>query len=154
MTKLDFDFFGAYVFALIVLGALVAAGIAYGQPMIVFLAVLSAGFGWLSSVAQIWQCGWGLLAPIIAPRFSKICTQRISSSAPSARYSSVHTLTTGSISSTDIRASVRSWRGEKQTTRQRPLSLSATINPPRSTASPRASARNAGKSLAKTKVWG
>jgi len=55
MTKLDFDFFGAYVFALIVLGALVAAGIAYGQPMIVFLAVLSAGFGWLSSVAQIWQ---------------------------------------------------------------------------------------------------
>ena len=26
------------------------------------------------SFAQIWQCGCGLLAPMISPRFSKICT--------------------------------------------------------------------------------
>ena len=32
MTKLDWDFFGAYIFALIVLGGLIAAGIAYGLP--------------------------------------------------------------------------------------------------------------------------
>ena len=33
-----------------------------------------AGSSGTCSVAQIWQCGCGLLAPIIAPRFSKICT--------------------------------------------------------------------------------
>ena len=31
-------------------------------------------------VAQIWQCGCGLLAPIISPRFSKICTAPMSGS--------------------------------------------------------------------------
>ena len=34
MTKLDWDFFGAYIFALIVLGGLIAAGIAYGLPIL------------------------------------------------------------------------------------------------------------------------
>ena len=54
MTKLDWDFFGAYIFALIVLAGLIAAGIAYELPILVFLAVLSAGLGWLAAVASIW----------------------------------------------------------------------------------------------------
>ena len=36
------------------------------------------------SQAQICPCGCGLLAPIMAPRFSKICTYLIHSSSPSS----------------------------------------------------------------------
>jgi len=35
---------------------------------------LGSGFVGDKVVDQIWQCGCGLLAPIIAPRFSKTCS--------------------------------------------------------------------------------
>src|ERR1700689_4682849 len=72
--------------------------------------------------AQICPCGCGLLAPIIAPRFSKISTELIPLSLPSEQYCSVQTSTTARSSAPDILARVRSCRGEKQTTRQIPRS--------------------------------
>src|SRR5271163_1261748 len=87
--------------------------------------------GSLGSVAfaQICPCGCGLLAPIIAPRFSKISTELISFSLPSDWYCSVHTSTTARSSALDILAKVKSCRGEKQTTRHLPGSALATSNP-------------------------
>ena len=78
--------------------------------------------------AQTWPCGCGLEAPIAAPRFSKTWTQRYvarrarSSGRPRRR-------SPGGSPSGDIAPSVRSWRGEKQTTRQTPRSPSARRRP-------------------------
>ena len=49
-----------------------------------WLVSSAAGSSGICSVAQIWPWGWGLLAPIMAPRFSKICTCWISGRAPSS----------------------------------------------------------------------
>jgi hypothetical protein len=103
-------------------------------------------------VAQIWQCGCGLLAPIIAPRFSKICTARMLSCASSLMNSSRQSATTLAMSSTLMRASVRSCRGEKQTTRQTPDSPSATSRPDSFMPSVAAIGCSAAKSLSKAKT--
>ncbi len=58
-----------------------------------------------------------------APLFSNTWTQRWS--APAAAVSATQRSTTPAISSGDISASVRSWRGEKQSTRHRPRTGSA-----------------------------
>ena len=86
----------------------------------------SLGIAWFD---QIWQCGCGLLAPIMAPRFSKICTWRISGMAPSSANWSAQTSTTRRRSAGSMLAMVRLWRGEKQTTRQSPGSGSTISSP-------------------------
>src|SRR5579885_3198369 len=78
---------------------------------------------------QIWQCGCGLLAPMSAPRFSKICTQDVAGAAPSSAVSWAQAPTTAQISSTERSGRVRWCFGEKQSTRQRPLSGAATSRP-------------------------
>src|ERR1035437_6450322 len=87
---------------------------------------ISLGSAWLD---QIWQCGCGLLAPIMAPRLSKICTYWISGRAPSSRYCSTHMSTTLRRSGASMLAMVRLWRGVKQTTRHSPGSDSLTSRP-------------------------
>jgi len=82
-----------------------------------------------SKVAVTGQCGCGLLAPMSAPRFSKICTCFTQGASPNSWYCCVHTSTTRFTSSCFMRGMVRSWRGEKHTTRQIPLSTLATIKP-------------------------
>jgi hypothetical protein len=69
--------------------------------------------------------GCGLLAPIIAPRFSKISTWLTPTRAPSSAHWSVQVSTTRLTSICSICPKVRSCRGEKQTMPQIPRSLSA-----------------------------
>jgi hypothetical protein len=103
-------------------------------------------------VAQTWQWGWGLEHPIIAPLFSKTWTYRMEGSAPRTVVSSAQTSTTGRMSPGAIRARVRSWRGEKHTTRHRPVAGSETRSPPPSVAGAALAGRRAGKSLSNTYV--
>ncbi len=56
------------------------------------------GASGIEEVAQIWQWGCGLLAPIMAPRFSKICTWLMSARPPSSRNCPTQVRTTSSIS--------------------------------------------------------
>ena len=83
----------------------------------------SAGGGWPRS-GRAGAVG----APMISPRFSKICTERIRPT-PSVIVCSTQASTTRSMSATAIMAIVRSWRGEKHSTRQTPDSPSATRRP-------------------------
>src|SRR5271165_907756 len=84
---------------------------------------------WQRSIRPNLTMGSGLLAPIMAPRFSKICTCWTQSRAASEENCSVQTSTTSRNSTSDMRGIVRSWRGEKHTTRHNPASVSATRNP-------------------------
>ena len=88
---------------------------------------------------------------MISPRFSKICTEATSGRAPRFTVSSTQASTTRSMSATAMRARVRSWRGEKQSTRQTPDFAfgddQPVLDPLR-----RRIGRSAAKSLSKTKV--
>ena len=73
-------------------------------------------------------------------------------SLPSVSNSAAHASTTGRISGVAISASVRSWRGEKQSTRQRPVAGSATRRPLSSAGRASLPGSSAGKSLSKANV--
>ena len=89
-----------------------------------WLASSARGSSGICSVAHIWPWGWGLLAPIMAPRFSKICTCRISGRAPSSNTPPSRRPLRGDVGHS-MRARVRLWSGWKHKTRQTPRSLSA-----------------------------
>lgn len=61
-----------------------------------------------------WQWGWGLEQPIMAPLFSKICTQGYW--APSSSVTEAHASMTARISETDMSGSVTSDQGWKHMT--------------------------------------
>ena len=73
-------------------------------------------------------------------------------SAPSSANCAIHVSTTARSSAWLIRATVRSCRGEKHTTRQTPGSASATSSPPSVHSPAGVSGRNAAKSFSKTNV--
>ena len=73
-------------------------------------------------------------------------------SAPIVSTSRAQASTTGRMAGASISARVRSWRGEKQSTRQRPVAGSATSRPPSFTGATGLSGRRAAKSLSKAKV--
>ena len=83
------------------------------------------GEGAASPDLAVWV--WGFEAPIASPLFSRTWTQR--NDAPSAVVWSAHRSTIERTAAGDIRAIVRSWRGEKQMTRQVPRSPSARRRP-------------------------
>jgi hypothetical protein len=95
-----------------------------------------------------------LLAPIIAPRFSKIVAYAIHGTAARARNSPIHASITARIADASMRGSVRSWRGEKQTTRQRPRSDCAFNSPLSAVANAGVDGTSAPKSLSKANVDG
>jgi hypothetical protein len=99
--------------------------------------------------AQTWPCGWGFDAPISEPRFSNTWTHGYV--RPSSAVCSAHIAMIARTSAGDIRAIVRSCRGEKQSTRHVPRSPSARRRPSENRESS-VDARSAAKSLSNTNV--
>ena len=85
-----------------------------------------------------------------APLFSNTWTQRYR--RPSSAVCSAQTSTTARICATGISGSDRSWRGEKQMTRQVPGTETARKSGSPSSSTTGTSGRNAAKSLVKTNV--
>ena len=121
-------------------------------PLNIFPLTLTAASLGKNSLDHIWQCGCGLEHPIVAPRFSKICTHRNRRpKSPVKRHHSSTTLTTSSVS---INGNVKSVRGWKHITLQSPRAdedLSKGCRWDR-IGGDGASGNNAGKSLSKTVV--